>query len=464
MTLPITELKKAVSSFLDQTDFSDKKHNELVSFAYKLNEFEFTPFIDTILSDNQKVFYFNRPEENLIILAFGNAFSVKPATENNFTSLEKIISVLTKNRISNFGDSFANTFPLLLGGSKFCSGKNSEEWKDFTDNDWFIPHFLFYKKDSEFWLNINFFIHKVSTSGNQLYILLNYLERLNNKEIISINNAVGIKLSINNHDQDNWNKLISTAVLKIKEGLFRKVVLSRRIITSINNSPLFSRILQQLTGSYNNCTIFLYASGNSVLFGATPEQLLKFRDDQVEFDALAGSAKRGKTEEEDEIIAGNLLLDKKNTEEHLHVIEFIKDESSNLVKNLRQFDTRIKKFSNIQHIYTPIKAELNTPKEIYNLVDKIFPTPAICGLPKESSLNYIKENEEFDRGLYSGIIGIISPAEMDLVVAIRSALLKDNKLYIYAGCGIVKDSNPQSEFEETEIKMNPILSLFHNEN
>jgi menaquinone-specific isochorismate synthase len=463
MTLPITELKKAVSSFLDQIDFSAKK-DALLSFAYKLDDLDFTPYIDSLLKDNQKVFYFNRPEENLILLAFGNALSLESDTENSFSSLEKFISVISNNRISNYGESFANTFPLLLGGYKFCSAKNSEEWKDFDNNDWFIPHFLFYKKDSVLWFNINFFINNQSTPADQINDLLNSLEMRNNKEIMTNNYSSKITLGINDNDQANWNELISDAVSKIKSGLFRKVVLSRRIIASMNYSPLFGNILQKLANDYNNCTTFLYASGNSVLFGATPEQLLKFRNNELEFDALAGSAKRGNTEAEDNIIADNLLLDKKNTEEHLHVIEFIKDISSPMVKNLIQFDTRIKKFSNIQHIYTPIKAELNTPKEIYSLVDKIFPTPAICGLPKESSLNYIKENEEFDRGMYSGIIGIISPAEMDLVVAIRSALLKNNKLYIYAGCGIVKDSDPQSEFEETEIKMNPILSLFQNEN
>ena len=189
--------------------------------------------------------------------------------------------------------------------------------------------------------------------------------------------------------------------------MFKKVVISRRIIADIKNSPLFNNVVQKLQKNYKNCTTFLYRSGNSVLFGATPEQLLKLKENELEFDALAGSGKRGDTEEEDNEIALNLLKDKKNTEEHNHVIKFIKDASSTYVKNFRQFDTGIKKYSNIQHIYTPIKAELNSYEQIYKLVDEIFPTPAICGYPKGTSLKYIVENEKFDRGLFSGIIGFI---------------------------------------------------------
>ena len=245
--------------------------------------------------------------------------------------------------------------------------------------------------------------------------------------------------------------------------MFKKVVISRRIIAKIKDSPSFNNGLAKLQENYQNCTVFLYKSVNSIFFGATPENLLKLKANELIFDSLAGSAKRGNTEEGDKEIAFRLIKDKKNNEEHNHVIEFIKNESSTYVKNLKQFDTVIKKFSNIQHIYTPIKAELRSNEQIYNLVDAIFPTPAICGYPKESSFQYILDNEKFDRGLFGGIIGAISQEEMDLVVAIRSALLNDNRLYIYAGCGIVKGSDPKFEFEETEIKMNPMLSLFKNE-
>jgi len=156
-------------------------------------------------------------------------------------------------------------------------------------------------------------------------------------------------------------------------------------------------------------------------------------------------------------------MDKKNGNEHNQVIDFIRDVALRYVLDYSQSETSIKKFSNIQHIYTPIKGVLKSKDQIFDLVEDIFPTPAICGSPKSTALKYITDNEKFDRGMFSGIIGFINSNGMDLSVAIRSALLTQNKLYVYAGCGIVDGSNPKSEFEETEIKMKTILSLFRYE-
>lgn len=464
MILPITDLKKVLLSFLNQHDLSYKKEDILVNFAYKIEEINIISLIDPILQVSKKVFYFNRLEEDFSFLAFEDTLSLKINGENKFSALGDKISIILKNSVNNFDKISSVKFPLFLGGTKFCTGKNSYEWKDFADNDWFIPRFLFYKKDKDFWFVFNFIANINYSIEDQVNCLFEPIDKLNNKEFKLAKDTAEIKFCTVEKEREEWNNLISDTLSKIEADLFRKAVISRRIIANVKNFPSFNHVLEKLLGNYKNCTVFLYKSENSVLFGATPEQLLKFKENELEFDALAGSAKRGNTEEDDEKIAFSLLKDKKNNEEHNHVIEFIKDASSAYVKNFRQFDTEIKKFSNIQHIYTPIKAELISREKIYNLVDEIFPTPAICGYPKEISFNYIIDNENFDRGLFSGIIGFISQGEMDLVVAIRSALLNDNKLYIYAGCGIVKGSDPISEFEETEIKMKPILSLFNNEN
>jgi menaquinone-specific isochorismate synthase len=464
MILSIPDLKKTLLSFLNENNLSNKKEGILINFAYKIEEINITSLIDSILRISKKVFYLNRPEEDLSFLAFEETYSLKINGDDKFSALGNKISVIMKDSINNFDKISPVKFPMSVGGTKFSTGRNSDEWNDFADNDWFIPRFLFYKKNKDFWFALNFIVNTNYSIEEQLNSLFEPIDKLNNKEFELSKNTAKIKLGYIEKEREEWNNLVSDALSKIEAGLFRKVVISRRIIAGIKHSPLFNSIFENLQANYKNCTLFLYKSENSVLFGATPERLLKLRGNEIEFDALAGSAKRGATEDDDNKIACSLLIDKKNSEEHNHVIEFIKAASLKYVKNFRQFDTEIKKFSNIQHIYTPFKAELISADKIYNLVDDIFPTPAICGYPKDISFNYIIENENFDRGLFSGIIGFISRGEMDLVVAIRSALLYDNKLYIYAGCGIVKGSDPISEFEETEIKMNPILSLFNNEN
>ncbi|MDR3668469.1 MAG: isochorismate synthase [Ignavibacteriaceae bacterium] len=463
MILPITDLKKGLLSFLRQQRPRGKEGNVLVHYGLKIEETNFVALIDPLITNQNKVFYFNRPEESLAILACEEAYSVRINGNNKFSILGDRIATISKKLISNLNNESFTEIPLFLGGTKFSSEKNSEEWKNFADNDWFIPEFLLYKRGKDQWLIINYFIdndHSVVSLEHKIDCFLQTICKLSDEED-SLSRTISLQYSISQEEKVEWNKLVSDALSKIAEGLFRKIVISRRLLVDIEPSPLFQDVMIKLQENYKNCTVFLYKSDNSIFFGATPEQLLKFRNNEIEFDALAGSAKRGIIDEDDNIIACNLLKDNKNIEEHNYVIEFIKEASSKYVNNLRQFDTGIKKFSNIQHIYTPIKAELNSYEQIYKLVDEIFPTPAICGSPKDISFNFINEYERFDRGLFSGIIGYISPEEMDLVVAIRSALLIDNKLYIYSGCGIVKGSDPASEFEETEIKMKPILSIFN---
>jgi len=121
----------------------------------------------------------------------------------------------------------------------------------------------------------------------------------------------------------------------------------------------------------------------------------------------------------------------------------------------------VKKLSNIQHLQTAVKGSLKHGANMFDVVSSLFPTPAVCGIPKDFSLQIIEENEDFDRGLFAGLIGWFNTEGFgDFNVAIRSALIKENKLYIYAGCGIVEGSNPVEEFEETQLKLKPILSLF----
>ena len=465
MIIPVPEIKEELLTFLKNIDPENIRDQVILRFAHKISSIDFSNLIDSVISGNNKVFYFNRPEEDFVLLAFDELLSIKIIGDNRFSILRSKISDFTSHSINNFDKVASQDFPLLLGGTKFCSDSKSDEWSDFAANDWFIPRFLFCKNDNEEYFIINLLINGNEKIEKWVNEVLTHLDNLNNIHACadSGEQISSIKAVSNENEMDHWGVLVDDALTKISEGLFKKVVLSRRLVADITGIPLFHTIVSQLRDSYRNCNIFLYKSNNSVLFGATPEQLLKFRNNEIEFDALAGSARRGNTIDEDNKIAQNLLTDKKNGNEHNQVIEFIRDVSLNYVQNFRQSGTGIKKFSNIQHIYTPIKGILKSRDQIYDLVEDIFPTPAICGSPKTAALQYIIEHEKFDRGMFSGIIGFINSNEMDLSVAIRSALFTHNKLFVYAGCGIVNGSDPRSEFEETEIKMRPILSLFKNE-
>jgi menaquinone-specific isochorismate synthase len=123
------------------------------------------------------------------------------------------------------------------------------------------------------------------------------------------------------------------------------------------------------------------------------------------------------------------------------------------------------KLENIQHLKTKFEGVLFKDKFFFDLINELQPTPAVCGFPKEEAYKFILENETYERGLYSGITGWFNLYdEGEMAVAIRSALIKGNKLHAFAGCGIVEGSDPVAEYEETEIKLKPIFSIFGYEN
>ncbi len=252
---------------------------------------------------------------------------------------------------------------------------------------------------------------------------------------------------------------------RFERGDFEKIVLSRQVAIELSDSPPIYEILNRLSEEYVNTYVFAYKNNTSVFFGASPEKLAKIRDGWIEADALAGSISRGVDEKDDDILANELLTSKKNLAEQRAVVKFIKESFSSFadIDNSGEMPV-IKKLPNIQHLWTPIKAKLHADRNIFSILQEIHPTPAICGVPWSAAISSIRDMENHRRGLFAGIIGWFNfENEGEFAVAIRSALLRQKKIYAFAGCGIVEGSDPVKEYEESELKLKPILSLFENE-
>ncbi|RPI74392.1 MAG: isochorismate synthase, partial [Ignavibacteriales bacterium] len=263
-------------------------------------------------------------------------------------------------------------------------------------------------------------------------------------------------------DRKKWKQIINLALEKIHNLEIKKVVLSRKVDLILSDSINLTVSLNSLREDYPDCFLFAYHKRNSTFFGATPELLAKISDKKIELNAIAGSAKRGTSPEDDSKLESELLNNKKDLDEHSYVLEHLKETLKNFSENI-SYDKipSVKKFKNIQHLSTRISASLKDNSGIMNILKEVHPTPAVCGYPKETALNLIKKTESQKRGLYSGIIGWFNfNNEGEFAVSIRSAITKGNKLTAYAGGGIVEGSEPDAEFEETEMKLKPILSLF----
>jgi menaquinone-specific isochorismate synthase len=352
---------------------------------------------------------------------------------------------------------------------KFNVEHSDDAWKDFNDSAWFVPEILLIKEqDYTYLLFFTLLPPKTSKEKilkkykSKLESIINTEEKPHNSYHPKVTNITGSSPK----DKKKWKILVDKALEKIHENNLSKVVLSREVEMVLAGELNMNYVMNNLRNYYPDCCLYIYHRGKSSFFGATPEMLAVFSKNKIEFNAMAGSAPRGKSEKEDLEQEKGLINSQKNLNEHKYVVEEIKNSISDLTSNISYPENPIiKKLANIQHLSSNITANINPGVTLMNLLKEVHPTPAVCGYPKESALHFIKKSESHQRGLYSGIIGWFNfEDDGEFAVAIRSALTYNNKLMAYVGGGIVEGSDPEEEFEETELKLKPINSLFINEN
>jgi len=260
---------------------------------------------------------------------------------------------------------------------------------------------------------------------------------------------------------ESWHGGVTTATDRIEAGDLQKVVLAQALEVDLAADLEVGDILSRLGEKYPSCTRFLVEPEGPeppAFFGATPERLVSLRGRTVETDALAGTTGRGETPAEDEWLAEELLADAKNVHEHELVAETIREQLAPFAASVSTGDRRIKRLATVQHIHTPITAELAADTHVLSLVEALHPTPAVGGLPPEAALETIRETEPFDRGWYAAPIGWVDAAgNGTFAVGLRSAVETRRRATLFAGVGIVGDSDPDREWDEVELKFRPIL-------
>jgi menaquinone-specific isochorismate synthase len=257
-----------------------------------------------------------------------------------------------------------------------------------------------------------------------------------------------------------WRDVVTTATDRVTEGALQKVVLAQALELDLGGDLAVHDILDRLGEKYPNCTRFLIepANASAAFFGATPERLVSLRGRTVETGALAGTTGRGETPAEDEWLAEELLDDTKNVHEHELVAETIRDQLAPFAASVSVGEREIERLATVQHLYTPITAELASDTHVLDVVEALHPTPAVGGLPPDRALETIRETEPFDRGWYAAPIGWIDAAgNGTFAVGLRSAVASQQRATLFAGVGIVGDSDPDAEWDEVELKFRPIL-------
>ncbi|AFN74688.1 menaquinone-specific isochorismate synthase [Melioribacter roseus P3M-2] len=426
--------------FINSSNIIRSYNNTVYSYIEEIDSNSYKSLFQEI-KDTGSWFYFNTPFENKSYLAFGNLF------ENE------------TEKISRHEFSADIRIPTFFGGAMFPIPRKTDLWSDFKTEEWFVPEFILMKYESKYFLttNLNDSLLNIPDVSNRLSRRLKELTEAVER------NEKHTELNSGQVDYNTWRMQIDAALDQIKSGYVDKVVLARYLVKTLKKEAEVSQIILNLEERYPDCYIYLWRRKGSLFFGASPEKFISIRESKLSIDALAGSAKRGKDKNEDEEIAEALLNDSKNLFEHNAVLSYILDRIKDYASDIKHPERpRIKKLRNIQHLWTPVTAVINKEVPAGDLTKRLFPTPAVCGLPKERALGLIKKLETFDRGLYSGILGWKdAEGNAELTVSIRSGLLRNNFVYLFAGCGIVDGSDSKEEFKETELKLKPILNLFY---
>jgi anthranilate synthase component 1 len=259
--------------------------------------------------------------------------------------------------------------------------------------------------------------------------------------------------------EEAFKAAVRRAKQYITEGDVMQVVLSQRMSKAFQASPLsLYRALRTLNPSPY---MFYFDFEDFHVVGASPEILVRLEDGTVTVRPIAGTRKRGATPDEDAALAADLLADQKERAEHLQLLDLGRNDAGRVaktgtVKVTEQFV--IERYSHVMHIVSNVEAQVREDEGPVSVLKATFPAGTVSGAPKVRAMEIIDELEPSKRGVYAGAVGYLGfNGDMDLAIAIRTAVIKDSRIYVQAGAGIVADSDPDSEWIETQNKAKALL-------
>lgn len=340
----------------------------------------------------------------------------------------------------------------LYGGMRFePKRKNDETWKGFPETGFWLPQI------------------EVTQKSGKTQALIHYLDDASHSDAeFDFDDSPLEPLPSylfekeETPDYPNWQKNVERVLEEIASGRLDKLVLARKTSLYFSKALPVWPMLSALNERAGQATVFAFQLSPSLSFlGATPEKFFHRESDLLSADALAGTRPRGRSTQEDEELEKELLENAKEQSEFKYVSAFLERALSPLSQKVKwEGPDHVLKGSYVQHIHNRLKVWLKSEISDAELIRILHPTPALGGFPKDHALSLLKTIETFDRGWYGAPIGVISPLETSLYVAIRSALIDKRTLHLFAGLGIVKASVAEREWDELEQKIRPFTELF----
>ena len=438
----------------------DVKESEIVEAVYESNhtwvsveaklDYELEPTLLFHLTEDcaGDRFYFKKNDNETSFFGYHAITRFKNDFENKqsiFREWEKY-----KNDIELIHPNSERHHLKICGGFQFSTHKSGDEWREFSINHFVLPEVLVTMEQGQ-----SFITYTVEADKFEIDTFLAIIDRLTQKDVQPSDEIGDIK-RIDDIYKDEWRELVKDTIDILDEN--KKIVLARKRLIMFDKNINIPYILNRAMQGEHNSYLFVLESQDSVFFSQTPEQLMEVKDDVLSTKAVAGTIKRTHRDDIDKANIDAFLNDDKNLNEHHFVVKSILNDIKPYVEEIT-FNKKPQILTNdhLYHLYTKIEGRLLQNSYI-GLLDNLHPTPALGGYPKEEAISYIENNEFGTRGLYGAPVGYIDMYDnCEFIVAIRSMLIKKNQATLFAGCGIVQNSDADSEVEETAVKFNPMM-------
>ena len=414
-----------------------------------------------------------RPDADVGLAAIGVVEAIEPIGGDRFSAASAARAVLEARIRRNVPPEAPA--PVLVGGFSFTPAVSSDggepdgggpRWQGFGDCRLVLPALTVIDRPDGTWVLV---ATRVGTDGDETAAEAALDERLASFEVEPLPDAAdpaGSAAAASDCGRDDdYEALVSDAVTAIGRGEFGKVVLARTI--ALGRGLDVVTVLDRLRQRNPACATFGFTVGEATFLGATPEELVTLDGPRLHTTALAGTAPRGDSPETDERLAAGLLGSAKNRSEHRFVVDGITEALAGLgLVDPAPAEPGLMRLSRLQHLRTPITAQVQRRRsgvsdmDVLRAAGVLHPTAAVGGAPTGAALEFIAGHEGFDRGWYAAPVGWCDlDGNGELGVALRCALTGPEGTYVFAGAGIVADSVPGEELEETGYKLRALLDV-----
>jgi isochorismate synthase len=433
-----------------------------VTVAVELEDPSAAVFASRLAGD--RWFCWEQPDrDGLAIAALGSAHEVVSRGPGRFRDVVTACGQVTRGRVAaEPTDLPAGAGPVWVGGFSFAQdGAREHQWSSFPPALLVMPELVLHRSGRRTHLTLCAFAAGADAEATVARLAAR-VAALRERPLPLADphptGEVGISSAL---PPERFERSVAQGVERIRAGELDKVVLAREVVVDAPRAHDAAALYGALRELFPSCFCFCCGSPEAAFLAASPELLVRRGGAGATTVALAGSTRRSADPSVDDHLGEQLLRSPKDRREHEIVVRRIERA---LVPHSVWVEATpepgVVKVANIQHLATPIHAQLSEAHSVVELAGILHPTPAVGGEPRDRALAVMEELEQLDRGWYAGPVGWMDAMDDgEFCVAIRSALLRDRSAHLFAGNGIVADSDPEAELAETEVKLGALLPL-----